>query len=478
MTQKQIAPKPKPKPKPDALKADRNGAPDHIRVFFDIRDGSYLYRLNGRFAKLSESQLRRQFRALGLRDDKFFEHVSELEWPFLEAERSRMVDYSGPIAGHRAGLLKESSGLKYLITDEAAGVFDDLPKQILKPELFIAFVTELLPGDQALYFFHWLTIALRSLRAGTFRRGQAVILCGPHRCGKSLLQYLITEVLGGRASDPYGFFMGSTTFNRHLVGSEHWCMEDPSSKVDLPTRREFGDRVKAAVANRDITIHAKNKDASLSIRALKRVTLSINNGVEHLMACFPIDEAMEDKAFLFKCAPAVETLARFRVNEQKGLLTEESEGEFNESLCWKSFMGEIAMVRAWLLKTFHTVPLSLRDDRFGIRYHHDREIKALLSSVQPEVRLLTLCDAVLWEKDNTLAPWTGKAIELDAELRGSKFGFEADKVLRQWSSGHYLGRLSRSHPERVQRTVRNGYTYWIITAPAGAVTPEKEKEAF
>src|SRR6185312_10273067 len=112
-------------------------------------------------------------------------------------------------------------------------------------------------------------------------------------CGKSLLQYFITEILGGRAANPFEYLMGEK-FNKDLSGAEHWMVEDPGTSTDNRTRREFGAKIKEATVNRDLRINGKGKDAGL-LQVFRRVTISINNEKEELAVAPPMVEGVADK---------------------------------------------------------------------------------------------------------------------------------------------------------------------------------------
>src|SRR6185312_9990006 len=128
--------------------------------------------------------------------------LREIDYPFYVAQNERMIDFAGPIGGRRTGMFADSAGRKFLVTDEANGVWEPLIKGAA-PHFFAEFIQELLPGEQAVYFCYWLAESVRSMRAGDFSPGQACFFAGERGCGKSLLHYFITEILGGRAANPF-----------------------------------------------------------------------------------------------------------------------------------------------------------------------------------------------------------------------------------------------------------------------------------
>lgn len=439
-----------------------------VELFFDVRDSSYWFRLNGRYVQLGKSDLAMHLRTMGYGEDYVTTGngaLRQIDLPFYHAMQERIIDYAGSLAGHEVGTFRDGAGRCYLITDQARGVFDDMPKKFDEPKFFISFVEELLPEDQSQYFFYWLAIALMSLRRGDFRPGQAVVLAGPSQCGKSLLQSVITEILGGRSANPFRYMMEVTQFNQDLCQAEHWQIEDPASTTDLRTRRIFGCKLKECTVNRDFSIHKKGKDA-LSLPIFRRVTISVNDEPENLAVVPPMDASIEDKIFLFKCNPVKEAFAKFRGADTGALRGfEQMAGELDRKAVWLAITKELPGIRAWLFKNFRTVPKDLRDDRFGIKAWHHPDLMAELSNMAPEVRLLGLIDHICFDENNP-TPWTGKAIDLEQQLKNSAFGFEYERLCR-WAGAcpAYLGKLAKSQRERVSQRKVHGYTQWTITTP-------------
>lgn len=437
-------------------KITKKETPPDVEVFFDGRDCGYWFRIADRYLKLGAKDVRMHLRTQGLRDDLYWKGLREVDYPLWRAQMDRIIDYAGPLAGHRVGIFQNSSGRRFLVTDEPAQLWAECPKRCKKPAWFLRFVEELLPGDQSNYFYHWLKIALVSARRGDFRPGQVVVLAGPSQCGKSLLQQIVSEVLGGRSANPFRYMMGETQFNYDLAWAEHWLIEDPASTTDIRTRRLFGSKLKECTVNRDFSIHQKGKDALL-LPVFRRVTLSTNDEPENLAVIPPMDASIADKVFLFKCQPA-------DVGEDRKVI-------------WDTVLAETKLIRAWLLN-LPEIEASLADARFGIRAWHHPDLLRELSDLSPEARLLTLMDAVLFpppdplkeEADVPDMPVHYKALDLEKKLRESAFGFEVDKLLKYSSAcGTYLGRLSKTSPGRISKAVKDGYTLWTINPPSKEV---------
>lgn len=428
--------------------------PESVEVFYNTQDGSYLYQLGGEYVCLKLGDVRRHMRALGLREDIYFDGQRECDWPMYNAQVNRRVYYAGALGGHRVGTFKDGSNRVFLVTEEARGVFDKLPKTITEPVFFCAFLEELL-GEQADHFCYWLSLGLQSLRKGDFRPGQVCVLAGPSVCGKSLLQYMTTEIYGGRAGNPMRYMMEETSFNDDFATSEHWMIEEPKTGTDIRTRIAVGNAIKEFYFTRDFSVHPKGKRAT-PLPLFRRGTISVNDEPELLQVLPPFNGSVEDKICLYKCNVVTQAFEAFR-----------SENGVDRSKLWAAFMAELPMVRAWLLTAFKRVPKGMRDDRCGIASFHHPEILKHLQSFAPEVRLLELIDQVIFKEDDGPAmEWKGRAIQLEEQLRKSSLVFEVDKILRGTGrAGTYLARLKKGNPDRVSDRTLNGHTIWLINPP-------------
>lgn len=440
-------------------KAKEAKPPSNVEVFYNTQDGSYLYKLQNEYVVLKLGDVRRHMRAIGLREDVWFEGQRECDWPMYNAQLTRRVYYAGSLAGHRVGTFTDGSNRRFLVTDEARGVFEDLPAKIKEPEFFTAFLAELFGGvvvdgmSQADHICHWLALGLRSLRDADFRPGQVSVFAGPARCGKSLFQYIITEIFGGRQGNPMRYMMEETTFNDDFASAEHWLVEEPKTSTDIRTRLSIGNAIKDFYFTRDFSVHPKGKRAT-PLPLFRRGTISVNDEPELLQVLPPFNGSVEDKINLYHCAKVTDAFEPYR--DANGV---------DRAKLWRSVMAEIPMVRAWLLRTFKRVPAPWREDRCGVRSFHHPELLAHLSSYAPEVRLLELIDLILFD-DRDATPWTGRSIHLEEALRGHKLAFEVEKVLKGSNKiGTYLARLMKSNPERISKRMVNGHSTWTITTP-------------
>jgi hypothetical protein len=124
--------------------------------------------------------------------------VSETDRILNAIQNSKDIEYAGSLAGYAKGIL-EFAGKRFLILDSPNLVE---PRKGAWPILG-AFLLNLLEGDQLSIFNGWMKVALEALRDNIRRPGQALVFTGEKDCGKSLLQKLITLLLGGRMAKPY-----------------------------------------------------------------------------------------------------------------------------------------------------------------------------------------------------------------------------------------------------------------------------------
>jgi len=443
-----------------------------LELYYDIRDGSYVSKLNGRFVTMGKADLQLRFKALGLRNDLYLKtkHAGSLpqtDYPLFAAQNERMIDFSGPVAGRRIGVYQDGGGRKYLVTDEATGVWKDLIPAA-KPVFFKEFLNELLPGDQAEAWCFWMTESLRAMRAVDFSPGQACFFVGEGGCGKSFLQHCVTELLGGRFANPFEYLMGEK-FNKDLIGAEHWMIEDPKNSTDIRTRRDFGERIKEATVVRDIRVRAMCKDATM-LQLFRRLTASVNNEKESVATVPPMVAGVKDKINLFACAKVIKAFEPFK----------NGNGQVDREKLWSVFRAEAHAVRSWLLQTFSKIPTAFRDDRFGVAAYHEPEILKELAGMTYECRFLELVDEKFFSNEGDIpvpiekpaSGWQSALLEFNK--------FEAEKIFRYVGQcGSHLGKLWREDGQietnserangparyRVSRRILDGNALWTIKPP-------------
>jgi hypothetical protein len=113
----------------------------------------------------------------------------------------------------------------------------------------------------------------------------------------------------------------------------------------------------------------------------------------------------------------------------------------------------------------------MRCPRFGVTSFHHPDLLNAIDALSPELRLLSVMDAVLF-KDASPAPgyYELTAEELERKLITSDMAYEARRLL-SWNNacGTYLGRLATKRPARVeQHRTKEGRNWLIHTERNGA----------
>lgn len=433
---------------PPAAAPSRNGkAAPKVEVYYDSEKKTFwVQNSRGEWVDTTESALKRLLRVFGYSKDRVLDNgLTEVEQALFDIQHNQDVHYAGPLAGFPIGP-RDCCGQRILVT--RAGT----PIQAKEGDhaFLAAFFADLLK-DQVQNFNGWMKAALQSLRAGPpFRPGQLLGLAGPAGCGKSLLQGLITEVLGGRVAKPYRYMTGETPFNSDLFSAEHLAIEDEAASTDLRIRRFFGSQLKTMIVNEVQSYHRKSKEA-LPLSPFWRVSLSVNDEPENLMVLPPIDDSLRDKITLLQCHAPPNPIHGDDPGERQ---------RFRRRLS-----DELPGWVAWLMRW--RIPDRMKDARYGVKAFQDPALLWELDNLAPEFRLLSLVDtAALW--DQGTGYWEGTAATLERALREwDKTGEVARLLGFNTACGVYLGRLASKKPDRVTREKKagNSHVYRVNQPP-------------
>jgi hypothetical protein len=395
---------------------------------------------------IKTSDVRRWLKERGCRNEaKGKESVSEIDSLLTIFQREFDVDYAGSLAGYRRGLY-EVGGKRILVKDSPVLIE---PKPGKWP-LLQGIIRNMLGADQEVFLFGWLKVAVESLFSGKFRVGQALTLAGPRDCGKSLLQNLFTDILGGRSAKPHRYMSGATPFNGELFCSEHLIVEDEEASVDIRARRNFGTKIKEIAANVTNSCHAKHRQA-ITLNPFWRLSISVNDEPENLMILPPIDESLQDKLIILKAA--------------RHPMPMPSVGDEEREKFMVALRAELPHFIDFLTKW--KIPDHLISQRYGITHFHHPEILEALGTFAPETKLLEMIDAELFGSIVS-GIWEGSASELERELKSesSKVSHEARQLFCfQAACGTYLGRLARIYPGRFSQAHTRTGTIWTINPP-------------
>ena len=419
------------------------------QIFYDSGGcGYYMQNARGGWVRINETSVRRELKFAGysanVPEGKSF---SLLDEALSAIQKTQDIAYAGPLAGYKAGLYT-FDGRRVLVTDSPRLIE---PAQGDWPKLR-ALVEGLLKDgehDQTPYFYGWLKIAMEALRAGHVRPGQVLAFAGPHGCGKSLLQSLITLLLGGRDARPYRYMRAGTEFNAELFGAEHLVIEDEQPSNDLRARRNFGTRIKEMTVNSGASCHGKGRQA-ISLKPFWRLSISLNDEPENLMVLPPLDESLVDKIILLRASRSKMPMPT-NSNEEREAFMAALLGEL------PAFVGSLL---AW------EIPAGLASPRFGITHFQHPALVEALSHLAPEMRFLQLVETEIF-RHGRREPWEGTAAELEAVLMRaeSRCARDVRRLLHFPNAcGTYLARLADKTAPRVEKHRSADARKWTIRA--------------
>lgn len=428
----------------DSIPKTGEAKPFDADVYFDDR-GGFFYRRDsqGRYIKASVSSCRRFLKTLGFSAKSVDGLPSDLDRVLEFIETNQNVKYAASLAGYPAGA-RSMGGKSVLVTESprliesAAGSWSTLR----------AIFEGLLGEEQAVILYRWLKVAVESVRSSRNRPGQALVIAGPPRCGKSLCQAIITELLGGRVALPFAYLCGRTEFNSELFQAEHLVIEDEAASSDPRVRKKFGSEIKGLTANRNQKCHAKNREA-LTLRPIWRVSITLNDDPASLLVLPQLEHGLRDKLILLH-ARAFE-------------MPVDTSTETGEEMLWRQLTAELPAFQHHLDGL--NIPEDCRDARYGLAAYHNPDLIELMDSATDEMKLLELIDTHLFDSPCS-GEWEGLAAELEEKLRDECGAATVGRLFyHNTACGQLLGELRRRMPNRVDRRILHGRTLWKIRPP-------------
>jgi hypothetical protein len=371
-------------------------------------------------------------------------YVSPLDVRLIEIQQNCDVHYAGALAGHGAGVY--DMGERRILITESPHIIEPNHGEWPTLQILIDGLLSDSEFDQTPYLYGWLKVAFETLHAGKLRPGQLLVMAGVRDCGKSLLQNLITKMLGGRSARPYQFMSGLTPFNSDLFEAEHLMIEDEQASYDIRSRRNFGAQLKSITVIEQQRCHAKNRVA-ITLTPFWRLSMSVNDEPENLMVLPPIDESIEDKVIILRTSKAPMSMPTETLEQRNAF--------------WEKLVSELPAFLHYL--TQWKIPRELSSERFGITHFHHPEILKAIDDLAPEFRLLRLIDEEIF-KTPAAGVWEGTAEQLERELNSDdcKSRYAARKLFTyNTACGVYLGRLLKKLPDRFERN-RDAQRVWTI----------------
>jgi hypothetical protein len=379
--------------------------------------------------------------------------LSEIDMHILETQDHRDVSHHGEICGRNAGFFNEN-GTRFLVTKDM-----ELPEPVKGEFKVLGKVLDgLLRKNESVEvgeaqlntFFGWVKSSVEALRAGREQQQQALALCGPAGCGKSLVQHLITKMLANRSANAHRYFSGKTDFNADLFTAEHLILEDEHMSTRITDRLALGASLKKhCVAVTIGSLHAKGRQA-INVRPWWRVSLSLNDDAEAMMVLPPLDEHVSDKIILLRASRSEFPMPVNSSHEKKA---------FHDQLT-----SEIPAFLHWLLN-YYGIPDAYADKhRYNVATYHHPVLKESLEKLSPESNLLELIDSCFAEDFGRVEiSLTARQIEDRLRDRDSR---ACEKLLTFTNAmGTYLGRLRKKHQKRISYIHTEKGGLWKIHPP-------------
>jgi len=416
------------------------GKPKQEDLYYNEVTKEYLWpKENGGWLRLNESSAKRQLIETGVSRTRGDAPLSPVDKAINSIQLENSIIYAAPLSGHKAGIYECPNG-RFLVTES--------PKIIVPKEGDWATLKWFIEGlfreeenDQLAFLYGWLKVAYKAIDEGVSRPGQALVIAGEAGCGKSLLQNIITEILGGRSAKPYQYMTGATSFNSDLFGAEHLMIEDEAASSDNRTRRKFANEIKGMTVNETNRCHSKGKNAVV-FRPIWRLSITVNDEPEHLMVLPPLDDSLRDKIIMLR---AYKQQLPTTGNEERAAFRQAISDELPGFLYW---------LEEW------KIPDDLVSPRFGITDFQHPYLLEAINELSPEIKLWNMVQRhVLGKKEE----WKGTAAELENSLSEKCSPREVNRVL-YWDNacGVLLGRLEKQKPSLVHSDRSKTSRGWIV----------------
>jgi len=416
-------------------------------VFFQEKPEGYHIKNNEDWIQLKQGNLKLHLQDMGYRSRRLEgEAMSELDCVLVHLQRRNRIRYAGPLAGHPHGPIKVNgenvlNTLKMDLIPYAPGEFP-LIQRILSGLFKDQIQLDAVIG--------WLSIATRALYSGKIFPGQVMVLCGPPNCGKSVFQNnIVTPCLGGRATDPFMYMSGATTFNAEWFGATHLKLEDKHASPHFESRATIASHWKQIAATPNALCHKKGCDPIL-LSAHWRMTMSMNMEEHNIRVLPPMSDDLYEKVMLLRAYP-------FDMPFEAGTPEQRMAAD-------ALIAAELPAFLNYLM--FYEVPLEQRCDRYGIKSFHNADIRSLLLEHSDETRLLHILL-------DTFAGFDGEVMGSSEWILGQckknvTMGSLVDSVVPGGARamGRMLANLCRSNPDIVSLgTFRQGVKLYKVVVP-------------
>lgn len=420
-------------------------------VFYDAPGGKYLVKVGKSYFTFGKAGpvLTGMTRHLAPK----YKNPADLQIAVAGALRNRELDgavqWVGDIAGHTQGIHEDHNGLPILVKSEAQppkAVPGECP--VISNILDSAFADPLALG----VLMAWISTRYRAVCSHVHVPAPMLVLAGEVNSGKSLLAWIVSQVLGGRTANPYSAWSGGTLWNDDLVGSELLLVDDCSASTDIRARRNFGAAFKESIYPHMVQLRKRNVSA-ITVRPVWCVMVCCNDTPEALQIIPPLDSDLSDKVAMLH-VHQVEMPVDTSTPEGRTVLQSMIRAEL------PAFCDQLIN---WI------VPEELRDKRSGVLAWRDPILADAVEAHSPAKRLEDLLATAI--ENRSLwgdIPREFTAAEIESRLleQGSTVRDQA-RTLFTWhgACGSALSKLTKMGSEIVEKGTRDNsrgiQQYWV-----------------
>jgi hypothetical protein len=302
------------------------------------------------------------------------------------------------------------------------------------------------PASARDVFFAWFKRFYSSALQGKLLKGHALFIVGPVNSGKTLLSLrIVGGALGGHA-EASDFLSAATNFNRELMETPLWCIDDGTLNSAPNGHQKFSEMIKRIVANPFFSYHPKFHDQQRA-EWRGRVIVTLNSDATSVRMIPNLDASLEDKIIVLKFADQRMT---FPANVEAIIAQ------------------ELPFFLRWLLD-WETPAEIVGENRFGIKAFIHEDIRAAAIHSGDAGDILEIIE--LWIRGSCpierYGPyWHGTATEWVAKISLNEY---LRPLIQKFSSrtvGRRLSELSRIRGSRVSldessKAKLNGNRYFI-----------------
>jgi|TARA_R110000765_G_scaffold14768_1_gene42840 hypothetical protein len=395
--------------------------PDFVKDFEEQKMGDLLdeYWFNGRqfFKQLDgtakpipRDQLVLELRQRGFKGGrpKKGENVSEVEAAIVLISNTNRIDEIAPVVFRRNERIVSYNGLRILNSATVRPIEPasegDISKWPFLNKFFDQFFEDSTSIRSKYYFLGWLQRYYKAFYNNKEDQGQACILVGPAKRGKTLLSNKIIAALVGGFADASDYLSGGTKFNKDLGRAACWVIDDTVSAASFQDQRKATELIKRGVANPRIEFMAKYADA-VNLPWAGRIIVSLNDDPNSMSVLPTMDSSNKDK------------LMAFRICKEPFVFPKKVELE-------ATIAQELPHLAKWLMDWKPPEEI-LDDDRFGIKGFIDRSISyaAFDNSSRSQVsELIDFFSKACRQQNEKMASWRGTILELQVALHSYNGG--------------------------------------------------------